>query len=140
MFSRTIEFSASKQGFRFVEGTKEIRFRPVVFLAPGTKKFIAIGETPPGLSDSEGIDVFKDAGADLLPFLKATIRYGLRSLSGAFRIRPIIIKISIESDIRAQLKDSAWPIFQHAASEAGATKVVESNETKPEGLTREWRE
>ena len=125
MITRTIELFASKREFRFTDGVKEVRFRPIVFLAPGKKKILSVGEAPPEASDGEEIAIFEDADADALRLLEAVIRYGLRSLSSRIAVRPIVLKISIGADVRTQLKGFAWHIFEHASLHAGATKVIE---------------
>lgn len=123
MFSKTIELTASKKEFRFVDGTREVRFRPIVFLASG-KKILAIGDAPAGMAPREGIDIFEDPSADALVLLECLLRYGMRQILGGFTLRSVALKITIEPDIRADLRGFAPAIFQFAATQAGAVKVI----------------
>jgi hypothetical protein len=123
MFSKTIELTASKKEFRFVDGMKEVRFRPIVFLAP-EKNILAIGDAPEGIPASEGIHIFEDPSADAVALLESLLRYGMRSVLGGFTLRSVALKITIEPDIRADLKGFATSIFQYAATQAGAVKVI----------------
>jgi hypothetical protein len=123
MFSKTIELVASKKEFRFADGMKEFRFRPIVFLAP-EKKILAIGDAPDGVPASQGVDIFEDPNADAVALLESMFRYGMRSVLGGFTLRSVELKITIEPDIRADLKGFTTPIFHYAATQAGAVKVI----------------
>ncbi len=135
MFSKTIDLTASKKEFRFVDGMKEVRFRPIVFFAPG-KRILAIGDAPDGVPDGGGINIFEDPSADALALLESLLRYGMRSVLGGFTLRSVALKITIAPDIRADLKGFASSIFRFAATQAGAEKVIVWEEIEAVGV---WR-
>jgi hypothetical protein len=124
MFTNIVEISATKQEFRFSQGRKESRFRPVAYLS-AEGKVLSLGSAPvQGGADRE-VHLFEGGGStDAFAVLEAMMRYGLRDVSGRLRIGPLRVEISIGADICQDLRGFAPAVFHYAAMNAGATKVV----------------
>ena len=124
MFTNIVEVSATKQEFRFSNGKKESRFRPVVYLS-AEGKILSLGSAPAqGVADRE-VHPFEGGGStDAFAVLEAMMRYGFRDVSGRLRIGPLRVEISIGADIGQDLKGFAPELFRRAAMNAGAAKVL----------------
>ncbi len=125
MFSKTITLTASKEEFVFSDGQRESRFRPVVYLAPDTKKILAVGSAPTGGKAYLTVDIFREQEpvVDAFSILESMFRFGVRSLVSGFISPPPSLRIAIAADIRAELKGFASSVFRAAATGAGARKV-----------------
>ena len=120
-----IQLDASLQEFRFISAGREMRFRPILWVAG--EQVLSVGEPPAGQTDDTGLRIFAQPHPDAMELLSCLIRHGVRGFrrpgffGGLFVPK---LQIRIGRDIHDRLCGFAKDIFSEAAKYSGAVRGV----------------
>ena len=119
-----IEMYASLEEFRFTSAGRELRFRPVLWVAGN--KVLAVGQPPPGLSDDSGIRIFMAPPHPMaMDMLICLIRHGVRGFRRPGILGRLLLPklhIRIGRDVNRHMCGFAKDIFFKAAIYSGAVR------------------
>ncbi|MFO1529151.1 MAG: hypothetical protein U1F77_05270 [Kiritimatiellia bacterium] len=71
-----IQLDASLEEFRFTSEDREVRFRPILWVAG--KQVLSVGDPPAGQTDETGIRIFSQPHPDAMELLGCLLRYGVQ--------------------------------------------------------------
>ena len=116
-----IQLDASLEEFRFTYADREVRFRPILWVAGN--QVLSVGEPPAGQADETGIRIFSQPHQDAMEALSCLIRHGVRGFRrpgffGGLLVPKLHIRIG--RDIHERLCGFAKDVFSEAAKYSGA--------------------
>ncbi|MFO1491527.1 MAG: hypothetical protein U1F77_19030 [Kiritimatiellia bacterium] len=119
-----IQLDASLQEFRFTSDGREVRFRPVLWVAG--KQVLSVGEPPAGQTDDTGIRIFAQPHPDAMELLGALLRYGVQQFRTTWNSREINLTrlcIRVGKDVNQHLSGFAVDVFAMAGKHSDAARV-----------------
>ena len=132
MFRTQINLQANLNHFVFSNDRQKIRLSTFLYVTE-EMKIAAVGETPADTDDLARVELFGAESDFTSMFLDAFIRYGIYRVVSSFQLFAPVLKVTLDSDIQARLKENASDIFRRACLEAGAGKVHVELESQPGG-------
>ncbi len=119
-----IQLDASLQEFRFTSAGREMRFRPILWVAG--EQVLSVGEPPAGQTDDTGLRLFAQPHPDAVELLGALLRYGVRQFRTTWISREINLTrlyIRVGKDVNQHLSGFAVDVFVMAGKFSDAARV-----------------